>query len=130
LWQILLQKSFCICDQKSPGLWRDFRVKMWGTSSPDDKLTGDMANVIEATQIGLSYGGKNYHRAILDFCNNIGTTESHEPPRRITAHWGEAELSASGLVTTESGYVGCFHSGEVCGKVDEEASAAMGGTDV
>jgi hypothetical protein len=29
-----------------------------------------------------------------------------------------------------SGYVGCFHSGEVCGKVDEEASAAMGGTDV
>jgi hypothetical protein len=26
---------------------REFRVKMWGTSSPDDKLTGDLANVIE-----------------------------------------------------------------------------------
>jgi hypothetical protein len=25
---------------------------MWGTSSPDDKLTGDLGNVIEATQIG------------------------------------------------------------------------------
>jgi hypothetical protein len=25
---------------------------MWGTSSPDDKLTGDLRNVIEATQIG------------------------------------------------------------------------------
>jgi len=24
---------------------------MWGTSSPDDKLTGDLGNVIEATQI-------------------------------------------------------------------------------
>jgi hypothetical protein len=25
---------------------------MWGTSSPDDKLTGDLPNEIEATQIG------------------------------------------------------------------------------
>jgi hypothetical protein len=25
---------------------------MWGTSSPDDKLTGDLANAIEITQIG------------------------------------------------------------------------------
>src|SRR6266487_4308371 len=31
---------------------RSQRVKMWGTSSPDDKLTGDLGNVIEATQIG------------------------------------------------------------------------------
>jgi hypothetical protein len=27
---------------------------MWGTSSPDDKLIGDLGNVIEATQIGGS----------------------------------------------------------------------------
>jgi hypothetical protein len=26
---------------------------MWGTSSPDDKLTGDLGNVIEAAQIGV-----------------------------------------------------------------------------
>jgi hypothetical protein len=26
---------------------------MWGTSSLDDKLTGDLGNVIEATQIGV-----------------------------------------------------------------------------
>jgi len=25
---------------------------MWGASSPDDKLTGDLPNEIEATQIG------------------------------------------------------------------------------
>jgi hypothetical protein len=25
---------------------------MWGTSSPEDKLTGDLRNVIEATSIG------------------------------------------------------------------------------
>jgi hypothetical protein len=35
-----------------PGCRRDFRVKMWGTSSPDDKLTGDLGNVIESTKIG------------------------------------------------------------------------------
>jgi hypothetical protein len=35
-----------------PGCRRDFCVKMWGTSSPDDKLTGNLGNVIEATRIG------------------------------------------------------------------------------
>src|SRR5262249_35749731 len=39
-----------------PGCRRDFRVKMWGTSSPDDKLTGDLGNVIESTKIG---GGRS-----------------------------------------------------------------------
>src|SRR6516164_10923982 len=37
--------------KNSPGRARAFRVKMWGTSSPDDELTGDLGNVIEATQI-------------------------------------------------------------------------------
>jgi len=41
---VLIKNSF--------GRRRDFRVKMWGTSSPDDKLTGDLRNVIEAIQIG------------------------------------------------------------------------------
>ena len=43
---------FALVIKNSPGRRRDFRVKMWGTSSPDDKLTGDLGNVIEATQIG------------------------------------------------------------------------------
>ena len=33
------------------GCTRDFRVKMWGTSSPDDKLTDDLRNAIEGTRI-------------------------------------------------------------------------------
>ena len=43
---------FALVIKNSPGCRRDFRVKMWGTSSPDDKLTGDLGNVIEATSIG------------------------------------------------------------------------------
>jgi hypothetical protein len=43
---------FALVTKNSPGCRRDFRVKMWGTSSPDDKLTGDLRNEIEATQIG------------------------------------------------------------------------------
>jgi hypothetical protein len=31
---------------------RGFRVKVWGTSWPDDKLTGDLGNVIEAVESG------------------------------------------------------------------------------
>jgi hypothetical protein len=38
--------------KNSFGRRRDFHVKMWGTSSPEDKLTGDLGNVIEATSIG------------------------------------------------------------------------------
>jgi hypothetical protein len=30
----------------------DFPVKMWGTSSPDDKLAGNLSNVSEATSTG------------------------------------------------------------------------------
>jgi hypothetical protein len=48
---ILLQKSFCTGDQNFPGFRRDFRVKMWGTSSPDDKLADDLGNAIEGTRI-------------------------------------------------------------------------------
>src|SRR4029450_128302 len=43
---------FALVIKNSPGCRRDFRVKMWGTSSPDDKLTGDLGNLIETTQIG------------------------------------------------------------------------------
>jgi hypothetical protein len=39
--------------KNSPGFRRDLRVKMLGTSSPTAKLTGDLGNVIEATQTGV-----------------------------------------------------------------------------
>src|SRR5262245_57926692 len=38
--------------KNSPGCRRDFRVKMWGASSPEDKLTGDLGNAFEAAEIG------------------------------------------------------------------------------
>src|SRR2546426_11321117 len=43
---------FALVTKNSPGCRRDFRVKMWGTSSPDDKLTGDPRWRDEGTQIG------------------------------------------------------------------------------
>jgi hypothetical protein len=45
------KSPFALVIRNSPGCRRDFRVKMWGTSSPDDELTGDFGNAIEATQI-------------------------------------------------------------------------------
>jgi hypothetical protein len=44
LFELVIKISF--------GWTHDFRVKMWGTSSPEDKLTGDLGNVIGATSIG------------------------------------------------------------------------------
>jgi hypothetical protein len=42
---------FALVIKNSPGCRRDFRVKMWGTSSPDDEFTGDFGNATEATRI-------------------------------------------------------------------------------
>jgi hypothetical protein len=42
---------FALLIKNSLGRRRDFRVKMWGTSSPDRKLTGDLGNAIESTEI-------------------------------------------------------------------------------
>src|SRR5262245_49369913 len=43
---------FALRIKNSAGCGCDFYVKMWGTSSPGDKLMGDLGNVIEVTQIG------------------------------------------------------------------------------
>jgi hypothetical protein len=44
---------FALAIKNSFGRRRDFRVKMWGTTSlPEDKLAGDLGNVIGATSIG------------------------------------------------------------------------------
>src|SRR6516165_151450 len=37
--------------KNSAGCRRQFRVKMWGTSLRDDKLTGGLGNAIAATEI-------------------------------------------------------------------------------
>jgi hypothetical protein len=45
------KSSFALVIKIYFGCTRDFRVKMWGTSSPDDKLTDDLGNAIEGTRI-------------------------------------------------------------------------------
>src|SRR5262249_53867927 len=42
---------FALLIKNSPGYRRDARVKMWGTSSPDDKLVSDLAKATEAIKI-------------------------------------------------------------------------------
>jgi len=41
---------FALAIKNSFGRRRYFRVKMWGTSSPENKLTGDLGNVIECAR--------------------------------------------------------------------------------
>src|SRR6516225_8804527 len=45
------KSPFALVIKISFGRTRDFRVKMWGTSSPDDKLTDGLRNAIEDTRI-------------------------------------------------------------------------------
>src|SRR5262245_47778679 len=50
--RLCCKSPFPLGIKNSPGCRRDFHVKMWGTSSPDDKLTGDLGNAFEAAEIG------------------------------------------------------------------------------
>ena len=74
---ILLQKSFFTRDKISFGCTRDFRVKMWGTSSPEDKLAGDLGNVIGATSIGGR--GSDVFTAGKLAPGNLGLLQQHRP---------------------------------------------------
>jgi hypothetical protein len=49
---ILLQKSFCTRDQNFFWLYTRLSCKYVGTSLPEDKLAGDLGNVIGPTSIG------------------------------------------------------------------------------
>ena len=42
---------FALVIKNFPGFRRDFRVKMWGTSSPDDNHADDLGNAIEGPRI-------------------------------------------------------------------------------
>jgi hypothetical protein len=59
---------------------------MWGTSSPDDKLTGDLGNVIEATQIG----GRRSDRLMAGKLSpgNFGLLQQYLPEADITPKIG------------------------------------------
>jgi hypothetical protein len=49
---------FALVIKISFGCTRDFRVNMWGTSLPEDKLASDLGNVIAATQIGSRWSDR------------------------------------------------------------------------
>ena len=93
---------FALVIKNSPGCRRDFRVKMWGTSSPDDKLTGDLGNVIEATQIG----GRRSDRLTAGKLSpgNFGLLQQYlpQPCLCMAGTRGEAHRSGAGQQTAPS----------------------------
>src|SRR5262245_39783877 len=50
--RLCCKSLFALVIKIFPGGRRDFRVKIWRTSSPDEKLTDDLGNVLGATKIG------------------------------------------------------------------------------
>src|SRR6202048_3635859 len=85
---------FALAIKNSFGRRRDFHVKMWGTSSPEDKLAGDLGNVIEATSVvgRIFLQQKIWRRAFWDFCNNIGTKRRFAAVRKFGCDRSEADM--------------------------------------
>ena len=76
---------FALAIKISFGCTRDFRVKMWGTSSPEDKLTGDLDKVIEATSIRRSWVRFFYSRKIGTGQFGTFATKSAQLGRTLSA---------------------------------------------
>src|SRR5262249_41072575 len=76
---------FALVIKNSPGYGRDFYVKMWGTSSPDDKLTGDLGSVIEATQIGGRRSDRLMARKLSS--SNFGLLQQYRHVCDIARPW-------------------------------------------
>jgi hypothetical protein len=74
---------FALVIKNSLGRRRDFRVKMWGTSSPDDKLTGDLGNVIEA--MSIDGRGSDCLAAGKLAPGNLGLLQQYLPGANIAA---------------------------------------------
>src|SRR6476619_7662726 len=90
---------FALAIKISFGCTRDFRVKMWGTSSFEDNLTGDLGNVIEATSTGGRRSG--FFTAEKLGPGNLGLLQQNLPqPDSCTAGTrGEAHRSGAGQQT-------------------------------
>src|SRR3984893_5982864 len=75
---------FALVIKISFGCTRDFSVKMWGTSSPEDKLAGDLGNVIEAP---LTCGRRSdFFTAEKLAAGNLGLLQQYLPgPDSCTA---------------------------------------------
>jgi len=50
--RLCCKSHFALVIKNSADYRRGFRVKMWGTSSPHVKLTGDFGNAVEVIRIG------------------------------------------------------------------------------
>jgi hypothetical protein len=72
---------FALAIKISFGCARDFRVKMWGTSSPEGKLAGDLGNVIEATSTGGRRSG--FFTAEKLASGNLGLLQQYRHGRGI-----------------------------------------------
>src|SRR5215831_10357855 len=68
---------FALRIKNSAGCGCDFHVKMWGTSSPGDKLMGDLGNVIEVTQIGGRRADRLMARKLSS--SNFGLLQQYLP---------------------------------------------------
>src|SRR6516225_149778 len=77
------------------GFRRDFRIKMWGTSSPDDKLADDLGNAIEGTRI--SGRRSDFFTAGKLAPGNLGLLQQYRPqPDSCSAAIPDVEVVVKG----------------------------------
>jgi hypothetical protein len=77
------------------GCTRDFCVKIWGTSSPEDKLAGGLGNVIEATSTGGRWS--DFFTAEKLAAGNLGLLQQYQHLADIDQCDGMSAADESGL---------------------------------
>jgi hypothetical protein len=85
------------------GCTRDFRVNMWGSSLPEDKLAGDLGNVIEATS--TDGGRSDFFTAEKLAAGNLGLSQQNLPTADscIAANGVAHSITSSARTSTVGG---------------------------
>src|SRR6476469_4038246 len=93
---IVLQSLFAPLITNFSSCRRGFRVNMWGTSSPGDKLTGDFGNEPDATSISdrglFRLLAEICHPAFSDFCNTICQQRTQWPRPIVRSDDGPCDV--------------------------------------
>ena len=99
--RLCCKSRFALVAENSAGRRCDFRVKMWGASSPHVKLTGDLANVSDAINRRLF--------AVCNFAKNVAlqvstfTTISANNDQGAVQQIAAYSITSSAIASTLAG---------------------------
>jgi hypothetical protein len=116
--RLCCKSLFALVIKNSPGFRRGLHVKMWGTSSATDKLTGDLGNVIGAAQTGVRRSDRLTARK--SSLGNFGLLQHNHPQKQTSTRARRACSAGSAF------FRACCNFDRTCGRLQKSGCWGYG----